>query len=96
MSASGEPAESDVGPHGESVGGYSAVVCCGVDAVDSHQAKALLRDLSTEKARHARDMLLCEIHEMLERIDTQMKHTDYLETVGELTDGAMLEELPGL
>ena len=77
-----------VGPHGGSVGGYSGGICCGVGAVDSQEAKTLLRESPWAgyhpDEQQAMGVLLCDIHEMLERLDTQMQCTDYLETIDKM------------
>ena len=60
----------------------------------SHEARALLRIelISADEAydqdrTNARDTLLCDVHEWMERIVTQMKHADYLQTTRDFCDG---------
>lgn len=52
--------------------------------MDSHEARMVLRTSVGNTADIARDVILADIHEILERMDEQMRCADHLETADKL------------
>lgn len=72
------------------MGGYSAAGSCGVGAVDSYEARLLLRTSAWpgyhQLENEAVGVLLADIHEILERMEEHIQHADHLKTADNLSN----------